>query len=89
MKTKYKDWTLIQWWGNPSLGYECYIKSFGRGHVSVGVGEFNNIVFSHGANSDESMSDTRWTEDGIISEAEAMIWVDSMGGYHNNTPKRL
>jgi len=73
---KYKNWTLIDWDGNPALGYQCYRKSFGKGHVSVGVGDFLTVVFSFGANSDDSYSSTRWRADGTISEDEAMTQVD-------------
>ncbi len=81
MKTKYKDWTLIDWDGNTELNYKCYRKSFRNGCVSVGVGNFHNIVFSFGANSDYSMSSTRWNTDSIQTEKEAMQMVDSNDGY--------
>ena len=82
-RTKYKDWTLIDWDGNPSLKLKCWRKSFGRGHVSVGVGEFTLIVYSHGANSDDSLSSTRWRDnDRTLTEQEAMSEVDSHRGYH-------
>ena len=68
MPKKYKKWTRINWNGNPDLKLECYRKSFGRGHVSVGIGNFHNIVYNYGANSDDSMSSTRWRKEGIISE---------------------
>ncbi len=77
---KYKEWTLIDWDGNTKLGYKCYRKSFGRGHVSVGVGEFTLICYSYGANSEESVSSTRWREDGNITEIEAMKMVDANNG---------
>jgi len=80
MKTKYKDWTLIDWDGNKSLGYKCYRKSFRHGYVSIGVGEFRNIVFSYGNNSEDSMSSTRWGKDRIQTEQEAMQMVDSNNG---------
>ena len=79
---KYTDWTLIEWDGNPSLGYKCWRKSFGKGHVSVGVGEFLNIVYSYGPNSADSMSSTRWRKDGPINEIEAMRQVDADNGKH-------
>lgn len=82
-KIKYLDWTLIDWDGNTELGYKCWRKSFGRGHVSVGVGDFNLIVYSHGANSENSLSGTRWRENGAISEIEAMKIVDRNHGFHN------
>jgi hypothetical protein len=74
---EYPDWTLIDWDENPALKYKCYRKSFGGGHVSVGVGEFTLIVFSYGPNSERSGSSTRWRETGTISEQEAMKLVDS------------
>jgi len=83
-KTKYKVWTLIDWDGNPAMKLKCWRKSFGRGHVSVGVGDFLNIVYSHGANSDDSMSSTRWSYTRIMSEQEAMDMVDRNRGYHNH-----
>lgn len=74
---KYKTWTLIDWDGNAALGLKCWRKSFGRGHVSIGVGEFHLIVYSFGANSDDSHSSTRDTQSGeILTEAEAMKLVD-------------
>ena len=81
MKTKYKDWTLIDWDGNTELGYKCYRKSFRNGNVSIGVGEFDLIVYSFGANSDYSMSSTRWRKNGSITESEAMQLVDNNNGY--------
>ena len=81
-KVKYKEWTLIDWDGNTSLGYKCYRKSFGKGHVSVGVGEFHYIVYSYGANSEDSLSSTRKnvTAGTILSEKEAMDIVDANKG---------
>ncbi len=79
---KYKTWTLIQWDGNPELNYMCWRKSFRKGHVSIGVGSFFDIVYSFGANSDESRTSTRWRKDDEhISEVDAMIWVDKLNGY--------
>ncbi len=83
-KVKYKDWTLIDWDGNTELGYKCWRKSFGRGHVSVGVGDFNLIVFSHGANSDESLSSCRV---GGETEKDAMKIVDSNKGFYKSKHK--
>lgn len=60
MKTKHKQWTLIPWDGNPDLKLQCWRKSFGHGHVSVGVGDFDLVVYSYGPNSDDSLSSTRW-----------------------------
>ena len=77
---KYTEWTLINWDENTELGYKCYRKSFGRGYVSVGVGEFTTIVYSYGASSDNSMSSTRWRKDGNISEKEAMEMIDANNG---------
>ncbi len=71
------EWELIDWDGNPDLKLKCWRKSFGRGKVSVGVGEFLTIVFSFGANSDTSHSATRWNYDNPpISEQEAMTLID-------------
>ena len=80
VKTNYKEWTKIQWDVNTELGYECYRKSFGRGYVSVGIGEFDLIVYSYGNNSENSMSSTRNRAKGLISEQEAMNLVDSNKG---------
>ena len=86
-KTEYKNWTLIDWDGNPSLKFKCWRKSFGRGHVSVGAANFLSVVFSHGANSDNSMSCTRWNYDKTpISEKEMMDWVDDCRGFHKKHP---
>jgi len=83
-KKFYKDWTLIPWDGNLSLNLECYRKSFSsKGHVSVGVGEFTSIVYSYGANSQYSMSSTRWRADGNLIESEAMELVDKNKGKCN------
>ena len=82
-KKVYKDWTLIEWDGNISLGYKCYRKSFRNGHVSVGVGAFTLIVYSYGPNSENSLSSTRWRETGNINELEAMKMVDENNGYYN------
>jgi hypothetical protein len=83
-KTIYPDWTFIDWDGNPELGLKCYRKSFGHGHVSVGVGEFTNIVYSYGPNSRSSLSSTRWRKDHVITEQEAMRCVDSNGGRYSS-----
>ena len=78
----YPEWTLIEWDGNPALRLKCWRKSFGRGHVSVGAGSFDLIVYSHGANSEESLSGTRWRPDGNHqTEDEAKAMVDRNGGY--------
>lgn len=74
---KLLEWTLIDWDGNPSLKLKCWRKSFGAGHVSVGVGTFLNVVFSFGANSDNSFCATRWNYDNApIDEKTAMRLVD-------------
>jgi hypothetical protein len=79
---KYKKWTLINWDGNKALKLKCWRKSFKRGHVSIGVGEFDIICYSYGANSDDSMSSTRWRSNGIHqTEQEAMDMVDKNDGY--------
>ncbi len=85
---KYKVWTLIEWDGNPDLKHKCWRKSFKNGHVSVGVGDFFHIVYSYGANSDNSLSSTRWRQfNQHISEIDAMEWVDKNKGYHVNELK--
>jgi hypothetical protein len=84
-KIKYNEWTLIDWDGNLELGYKCWRKSFRRGYVSVGVGEFHIICYSHGRNSDDSCSSTRWRDtDTYITEQEAMDIVDRNEGFHNH-----
>lgn len=71
------EWVLVDWDGNRDLGYQCWEKKFGRGHVSVGVGEFETVAFDYGANSDNSYSATRWRAKGPpMSEQEAMEAVD-------------
>lgn len=77
---EYTEWTLIDWDGNRDLGYKCYRKTFGRGYVSVGVGDFKLIVYSYGANSENSLCSTRWRKDGIITEEDAMRMVDTNRG---------
>lgn len=76
----YKNWTKIPWDGNPNLNLECWRKSFRRGYVSVGIGAFTSIVYSYGANSDDSLSSTRWRADGVQTEIEAMNQVDENKG---------
>lgn len=56
-------WVRIPWDGNPDLGFECWHKTFDRGHVSLGIGAFLSVVFSFGNNSDSSCSSTRWDYD--------------------------
>lgn len=78
-------WTRIPWDGNSALKLECWRKKFGRGHVSVGIGEFLSIVFSYGANSDNSFSGTRRLGPGqTMTEAEAMRAVDARQGHDCN-----
>lgn len=77
-KKKYTEWTLIDWDGNPELNLKCWRKSFHNGHVSIGVGEFDMICYSYGANSDYSISGTRSRSaygrpDQTEDEAKAMV----------------
>ena len=81
---KKSEWKKIKWDGNPDLNLECYRKKFGRGHVSVGIGEFKNIVYSYGANSDNSLSGTRCRANGEITPKQAMDIVDRNKGKHNH-----
>jgi hypothetical protein len=85
-KIKYENWTIIDWDGNPDLKLKCWRKSFGRGHVSIGIGDFKHIVYSHGPNSDYSLSGTRARgQYGRTDQTEyaAMEMVDRNEGYHN------
>ena len=87
---KYKEWTLIDWDGNPELKLKCWRKSFRNGHVSVGVGEFLTVVYSFGANSDFSMSSTRWNYDANpISEEDMKQFVDKCKGYNGSDALRF
>lgn len=82
-----REWRLIEWDGNPALGLKCWRKRFGRGHVSVGVGDFMRICYSYGANSDDSLSSTRSRKAygrPDQTEAEAMAMVDRNRGYYNH-----
>ena len=79
MKTKYTNWTLIDWDGC----LKCYRKSFGKGHVSVGYGKFELVVYSHGANSDETLATTRVG----MTAHEMMEIVDKNEGYYR-TPEK-
>ena len=81
MKQK-QQWHLIDWDGNPDLKLKCWRKKFGRGHVSVGVGDFKHIVFDYGDNSDDSISSTRARlgEEPDQTEKEAMEMVDKNKG---------
>lgn len=81
MKKLKPQWALVDWDGNPSLRLKCWRKQFGRGHVSVGAGDFTLICFSYGANSDASISSTRRRSTGVLwTTKEAMAWVDKNGG---------
>jgi hypothetical protein len=78
---KHKHWTLIDWDGNPALNLKCWRKSFGKGHISVGVGDFMLVVHSFGPNSDKSFSSTRWRKNGKhLTEQEAMKLADERRG---------
>jgi hypothetical protein len=82
------EWKLIDWDGNPDLHYKCWRKKFGRGHVSVGCGEFLGVVFSYGENSEDSFSGTRWDYDRPpISEEDMMKRIDRSDG-KGTGPKR-
>lgn len=84
-KITYKNWTRIPWDGNPDLNLECWRKSFRNGDVSVGIGEFLNVVYSYGANSVESCCGTRWNYNNPpISEEEAMKKIDKNNGFHRS-----
>ena len=83
-RKKYKTWTLIDWDGNRALKLKCWRKSFGRGHVSVGVGDFDLIVYSYGADSDDSLSSTRRRGKRTLTESEAMAIVDRNKGHYNH-----
>ena len=74
------------WDGNTELGFKCWRKSFGKGHVSVGVGGFQLVSFSFGPDSDYSCSSTRWCyKDAPITPEEAMQSIDKhfARGYTN------
>jgi hypothetical protein len=80
-KKEYKKWTMIDWDGNPALNLKCWRKTFGSGHVSVGVGEFDLVCFSYSVNSFRSYSSTRWDYGRpAITEEEAMKMVDAGDG---------
>jgi hypothetical protein len=82
---KYKDWTIVDWDGNLSLKLKCWRKSFRGGHVSVGIGAFDLICYSYGANSEGSMSSTRWRPNGIPqTEEAAKAMVDRNDGRYNS-----
>lgn len=71
-----EGWDLIDWDGNPSLKLKCWRKKFGRGHVSVGVGDFTLVSFNYGANSDDSYS----TDRNGMTEVDAMLAVENGKG---------
>lgn len=79
MKAKYKNWTLIEWDGNPAMNLKCWRKSFSKGNVSIGVGDFKSIVYSHGPNSENSLCGYRGQ-----SCEEAMEMVDRNKGFYNS-----
>ena len=82
---KYKNWTILLWDGNPALNLKCWVKSFGKGRVSVGIGDFKHIVYSYGPDSDFSMSGTRArVGKPDQTEAQAMAMVDRNGGIYNS-----
>jgi hypothetical protein len=87
------EWVKMPWDGNPDMNLECWRKKFGRGHVSVGCGEFTAIVYSHGRDSDESLCGTRWNyEETPLTEEEAMEEVDAQHGFYSSEirhPRRL
>ena len=90
MKKKYKDWTLIDWDGNLSMKLKCWRKSFRNGHVSVGIEDFELIVFSYGPNSDYSMSSTRWNYDkDILTPEQSMEFIDKCKGYSSMDAFRM
>ena len=87
MSTEYNGWKIVDWDGNPALKLKCWRKKFGRGHVSVGIGDFKNVVYSYGANSDFSLSGTRARGHyGLPDQTEyaAMDMVDRFDGHHNH-----
>ena len=76
-----RTWQLMDWDGNTELGLKCWRKKFRHGYVSIGVGpDFLTICYSYGANSDDSMSGTRWNYDNVLTEKEAMEYVDACNG---------
>lgn len=81
-KAKFPTWTNIPWDGNPALNLRCWRKTFGHGHVSVGIGDFTTIVYSYGANSDNSLSSTRSRPHYTVNEHAAMEEIDRNGGRH-------
>ena len=78
---QFDHWTLIDWDGNPELGFKCWRKSFGHGHVSIGVGEFDLVIYSYGPNSEDSISSTRWNYGmPMLTPEQVMAAVDRNGG---------
>jgi hypothetical protein len=71
------NWELTTWDGNKSLNFSCWRKKFGRGHVSVGIGDFYSVTYSFGPNSDFSCSSTRWRKDRILEPSECMAIIDA------------
>ena len=49
-----KDWTFCKWRGNLELKMICWVKKFGRGHVSIR--KDGSVTYSFGANSEYSFS---------------------------------
>jgi len=79
------EWTL-KTWDCDNSGNKCWVKKFGKGEVSVGVGTFLLVNFSYGPNSDHSMSGTRWHYGTTISEQDMMNWIDENEGKHKSMP---
>lgn len=80
-------WKIVEWDGNPELKLKCWRKQFGGGYVSVGIGDFLDVCYSYGPNSDNSMCSTRWHYGRIISEKDMMDFVDSNNGKCKSYPK--
>ena len=82
---KYENWTLIDWDGTIDLKHKCWRKSFGKGHVSIGINDFLLVVYSYGANSENSLSSTRWNyENNPITEEEMKVIIDRNNGKYNS-----
>jgi len=73
-------WSKIKWDGNPASNFMCWRKTFAYGfQVSVGIGEFDLIVFHN------DLSCTRWNYDNPLkTEQEAMDMVDRNQGRYNH-----
>ena len=81
---KSNSWKRINWDGNYNLKLECWRKSFSGGHVSIGIGDFQHIVYSYGPNSDRSLSGTRHRLDGNHqTEEDAKAMVDRNKGHYS------